>query len=96
MTNKENKINCENLMINSSMSVECAIAESQLGNCCVANRNKNQKAGLNDEPRENIELNRDKTELVNSVTELKSKVTELEDRLRKAKEMLPSWQSMQI
>ena len=41
-----------NLITNSSMSVECAIAESQLGNCCVANRNKNPKVSLNNEPPE--------------------------------------------
>lgn len=56
MTKGENKINCENLMINSSMSVECAIAESQLGNYCVANRNKNPKVILNNEPPEIQEL----------------------------------------
>ena len=41
-----------NLTTKSSMSVECAIAESQLGNYCIANRNKNPKVSLNNEPPE--------------------------------------------
>lgn len=48
--------NNTNLITKSSMSVECAITESQLGNYCIADRNKNQRAGLADEPPEVQEL----------------------------------------
>ena len=37
---------------NNSMNTECAISKAQNGASCIADRNENRKAGLNDEPPE--------------------------------------------